>query len=689
MKVTCIGTSAARCLILTLRKTNILLDCGLWGCSGVLHKLLDPHDLGPPRYLTPLLQLLECYEIEAALISTPEGMLALPLLLMSSPGLIKGPIYATTAAMDVAKHLFAELLAVSCFASSGMASAGSLQQETAVAGMQPTTCPWLPKLMEAVQAKCLDPAVFESCWLDMYDARAAEDCFERIKPVRYGQQVPLDGYELFATPYPAGSGFGHAVWTVTDGCRRIGYLSSFRAGAAGHALELEAQTLSALDALIAAPGCIGASAISGNIPGAQDVPVQAPCATPSAGAALQLPALTEQQQQLLVQQAMQCQQRLLQQLKQSVLTAVSEGGSALIPLPASGVAWDVLEAVARTLELADLGNVPILYVSPCAQDSLALANTSMEFLNLQRQARAYVPEPAFPFPACQKSGRLVLAHSLEEAVAKKPGCLDGPCVVVASLASLSAGPALQLLHMWGQRSQCMLVLTTGATDCAPALVADLVRSAHPTLRMRVALCNFGATGDACQLALLLSQLRVPPAQLLMTCTDVQQLSRFLHGLGRLPGTLSTQTHAYSWMDVLSVRLPKHMSRLSVPSSLLQNAQWQPMAYEADSIAAQLSGTMLYEQGRGWQLKPGPGQGRQCKPQALQAPMQGTLPAHMQGFFQAPMRGNLQAPKQGSLRAPVQRTQEPPRLGATNPLPLAEGIPQSLQDPSAWGKDSAG
>eukprot|EP00983_Pelagomonas_calceolata_P060556 1146433-Pelagomonas_calceolata.AAC.8 len=35
-----------------------------------------------------------------------------------------------------------------------------------------------------------------------------------------------------------------------------------------------------------------------------------------------------------------------------------------------------------------------------------------------------------------------------------------------------------------------------------------------------------------------------------------------------------------------------MSRLSVPSSLLQNAQWQPMAYEADSIAAQLSGTML-------------------------------------------------------------------------------------------------
>ncbi|KAF5825518.1 hypothetical protein DUNSADRAFT_9043 [Dunaliella salina] len=92
--------------------------------------------------------------------------------------------------------------------------------------------------------------------------------------------------------------------------------------------------------------------------------------------------------------------------------------------------------------------------------------------------------------------------------------------------------------MWGQRSQCMLVLTAGATVCAPALVADVVRSAHPALRMRVALCNFGAPADACQLVLLLSQLRVPPTQLLMSCTDAQQLSITLHELGSLFHELS-------------------------------------------------------------------------------------------------------------------------------------------------------
>ncbi|KAF5825957.1 hypothetical protein DUNSADRAFT_5672 [Dunaliella salina] len=149
-------------------------------------------------------------------------MLALPLLLMSSTDLIKGPLYATTAAMDVAKHLYAELLAASHSASSVAAGAGTLQQATTAgaAGVQSPTCPWMSKLMEAAQAKCLDPAVFQSCWVDMYDTQAAEDCFGRIKPVRYGQQVPLDGYELFAAPYPAGSGFGHAVWTISDGCRR-------------------------------------------------------------------------------------------------------------------------------------------------------------------------------------------------------------------------------------------------------------------------------------------------------------------------------------------------------------------------------------------------------------------------------------------------------------------------------------
>lgn len=47
-----------------------------------------------------------------------------------------------------------------------------------------------------------------------------------------------------------------------------------------------------------------------------------------------------------------------------------------------GLAWGVLETVGHALQVTDMRHVPLLYISPCAQDSLALANTSMEFLDL-------------------------------------------------------------------------------------------------------------------------------------------------------------------------------------------------------------------------------------------------------------------------------------------------------------------
>jgi hypothetical protein len=49
-------------------------------------------------------------------------------------------------------------------------------------------------------------------------------------------------------------------------------------------------------------------------------------------------------------------------------------------------------------------------------------------IHRQRQERAYIPEPAFPFPALQASGRLILANSLEDAASQRHGCFEQPCV---------------------------------------------------------------------------------------------------------------------------------------------------------------------------------------------------------------------------------------------------------------------
>lgn len=60
-----------------------------------------------------------------------------------------------------------------------------------------------------------------ACWRRRDGSRGGRNavrfCLERVRPVRYGQVVSLDSYELTAVPYPAGSGFGHAVWQILDG----------------------------------------------------------------------------------------------------------------------------------------------------------------------------------------------------------------------------------------------------------------------------------------------------------------------------------------------------------------------------------------------------------------------------------------------------------------------------------------
>lgn len=56
------------------------------------------------------MQLLALHDIEAVLLSTAQSLLALPALLALYPQLIQGPIYATVAALDVARHMAEELL---------------------------------------------------------------------------------------------------------------------------------------------------------------------------------------------------------------------------------------------------------------------------------------------------------------------------------------------------------------------------------------------------------------------------------------------------------------------------------------------------------------------------------------------------------------------------------------------------
>lgn len=62
-----------------------------------------------------------------------------------------------------------------------------------------------------------------------------------------------------------------------------------------------------------------------------------------------------------------------------VVSTVKAGGNVLVPCFASGVTYDLFECLAIHLDQAGLSSVPIYFVSPAAECSLAYANIYSEW----------------------------------------------------------------------------------------------------------------------------------------------------------------------------------------------------------------------------------------------------------------------------------------------------------------------
>ena len=226
---------------------------------------------------TALLQLLAVYEVHAALVTTPESLLALPYLaravaaesaaaaedgssrvqgvqppaaawqqhpepgagtaaaaaavhagsqqrpagcayghmLEGHIGPIKGPIYATQAVLDTAM-----LMAVERQAGSSSSCSSSSSSSSSASSHSPGTLP--TSIAEGLVGSTLphaQHAVLQACWRRASSLGCGDEqhALELVRPVRYGQVVPIDGHELTAVAYPSGSGFGHCVWVIMDG----------------------------------------------------------------------------------------------------------------------------------------------------------------------------------------------------------------------------------------------------------------------------------------------------------------------------------------------------------------------------------------------------------------------------------------------------------------------------------------
>ena len=68
------------------------------------------------------------------------------------------------------------------------------------------------------------------------------------------------------------------------------------------------------------------------------------------------------------------------------------GGNVLVPCYSSGVIYDLLECLSVHLEQSGHVSVPMYFISPVADHSLAYSNILAEWLTSSKQSRVYIPE---------------------------------------------------------------------------------------------------------------------------------------------------------------------------------------------------------------------------------------------------------------------------------------------------------
>lgn len=365
-------------------------SCQLIRMRGI-HMLLLGDSVADPPF-----ELVELSRIDAVLLSSPEAMVALPMLTEYLG--FRGLVVATAAALRLGEQLMLERVALH-------ATDREHSIEDAVIGSRPP------------------PAA--------YTAHDCAACVAKARAVSYGERVEL-GCSLHVVALPAGCGIGSALWSVQ---------------AAGERLVL-------------ASACAPPSAVllARATSGVSDVGAPEWLAIGSCRPMQPVPAVCGADTLVLagVRRHADHPAEALGRACSAACDACANGGNVLMPLTLCGGAFAIVEALAAQLARRSLSGVTLCLVSPVAHACLTLANGLPEWLDPQREQRTRRADNAFAFEQLVASGRLVCARQLAE-LAPAP---RAPCVMLAASAALDHGDAPRLLRRWRAQPASLLLLTS-------------------------------------------------------------------------------------------------------------------------------------------------------------------------------------------------------------------------------------
>ncbi|CAB4068088.1 INTS9 [Lepeophtheirus salmonis] len=169
----------------------------------------------------------------------------------------------------------------------------------------------------------------------------------------------------------------------------------------------------------------------------------------------------------------------------SVVETTRLGGNVLVPCYPSGITYDLFECLAGQMDAHSLCTIPMYFVSPVADSSLAYSNIMAEWLSQSKQNKVYLPEEPFPHGGLARNGRL-----------KKQ-----PCIMFCGHPSLRFGEVIHFIELWGSNSNNTIVFTE------PSFPYEAALAPFQPLHMKVIHCPIDTSLNFSQAKKLIRDLK--------------------------------------------------------------------------------------------------------------------------------------------------------------------------------------
>ena len=247
-----------------------------------------------------------------------------------------------------------------------------------------------------------------------------ESSLSKVTLVGFSEKKDVFGL-LTVSPISSGYCIGSSNWVITSGYEKIAYVSG-SSSLTTHPRPMDQSPLRNLD-------CMILTALT-----------QAPTLSPDP---------------------------MIGDFCKTVLETTRNGGNVLVPCYPAGVAYDLLECLASQMELHNQSGVPMFFVGPVADSSLAYSNIMAEWLTPAKQNRVYTPEEPFPHGSLAKTGRLKSFRNLYDETFNSE--YRQPCILFCGHPSLRFGDVIHFIELWGNNPNNTIVFTEPSFSYLDAL----------------------------------------------------------------------------------------------------------------------------------------------------------------------------------------------------------------------------